>query len=101
MNKLETRYSLELERRVTAGEVVWWKYEAVTLKLAPDVRYTCDFFVMLADGSLEAHETKGFYRDDSRIKLHTAASLFPWRFWLVKEVKGGGWDYSTPYAADR
>lgn len=94
MNKLETAYSEHLEYRRFQGEVLWWKYEGVTLKLAKDTRYTPDFAVMMADGYIELHETKGFMRDDARIKLFVAAEMFPFEFVLITarpKSDGGGW----------
>jgi hypothetical protein len=94
MNRTEAAYAQTLEARKQAGEVVWWEYEGITLKLADDTRYTPDFAVMLANGEMEMHETKGFLREDAWIKLKVAARQFPFRFWLVKKVKpsdGGGW----------
>jgi hypothetical protein len=94
MNGLERAYGDLLNVRKAAGQVAEWWYEAVTLKLAPDCRYNPDFLVMLPDGSLEFHETKGFQREDSIVKLKAAAEKFPFRFVLVqKQTKkqGGGW----------
>ncbi len=93
MNKLEASYAQELERRKMEGEIEWWAYEAVTLKLADRCRYTPDFLVLLANGELECHETKGFMRDDARVKLKVAAEQFPIRFVLVRaraKRDGGG-----------
>jgi len=95
MNKTEAEYAAMLQARKTCGEILWWQYEAVTLKLADNTRYTPDFLVMLADGTLEIHETKGgFVREDGWVKLKIAAALFPFRFFLCqKRAKkaGGGW----------
>lgn len=88
MNGTERAYSVVLEARRQAGELLWWAYEVVTLKLADDTRYTPDFAVMLANGELEMHETKGFMRDDAWVKLKVAAEKFPFRFRLVKREKG-------------
>jgi hypothetical protein len=97
MNGLETRYSLLLAARLHRGEILWWKYEAMTFKLADDTRYTPDFAVLLADGEMEMHETKGpFFRDDAKVKIKVAAELFPFRFILVQALpkrEGGGWSY--------
>ena len=100
MNKTEAAYAAFLEQRRIAGEVAWWKFEALTLKLALGTRLTPDFFVMLADGSLEAHDTKGslhVYTDDAKVKMKVAASLFPFRFFVAiprARKAGGGWDIS-------
>ena len=95
MNKTEAEYAQMLEARRVSGEILWWVYEAVTLKLADNTRYTPDFLVMLADGTLEIHETKGgFIREDGWLKLKVAAGMFPFRFFLCqKQAKkaGGGW----------
>jgi hypothetical protein len=95
MNKTEAEYAQMLEARRVSGEILWWAYEAMTLKLADNTRYTPDFLVMLADGALEVHETKGgFIREDGWLKLKVAAGMFPFRFFLCqKQAKkaGGGW----------
>jgi hypothetical protein len=92
MNKREANYAIELEARKRNGEISWWGFEAVTLKLAekPDgskmkaVRYTPDFFVVLADGAMEFHETKGFAREDWIIKWKICIERYPmFRFVLV------------------
>ena len=93
MNKLETAYASRLESRKVAGEVAWYKFEGVKLRLADVTFLTVDFFVMLANGELEAHECKGFMEGDAAVKLKVAASMYPFRFYLVRaRVKrdGGG-----------
>ena len=95
MNKLEAAYAQHLDALQYAGAVIWWRYEAVGLRLADRTFYHPDFLVMMADGTLEAHETKGFMRDDANVKLKVAASAFPFVFRLVKKQKGGAWDIRT------
>lgn len=92
-NNLERAYSLVLSAQQHRSEISWWRYEGITLKLADDTRYTPDFAIMLANGEMEMHETKGFMRDDAWVKLKVAAQQFPFRFVLVKKVKGGNWDF--------
>lgn len=49
---------------------------------------------MRANGEMEAHEVKGFWTDDARVKIKVAASLFPFKFVAVKvqsQKNGGGW----------
>ena len=93
MNKLEARYAQHLDLLQRAGQVAAWRFEVVTLKLAVDVRYTPDFLVILPGGELELHETKGFLRDDARVKLRVAARMFPWFvFRLVRWGKAGAWE---------
>lgn len=94
MNKTEAAYAGHLRTLQLAGEIEWFAYEALKFKLAANTFYTPDFIVMLADGSLEAHEVKGFWEDDARVKIKVAADKFPIRFVAMKPVAkkhGGGW----------
>lgn len=94
MNKTEAAYAATLEARRHAGEVAWFKFEGIKLRLADNTFYTPDFAVMLADGVLEMHEVKGFWQDDARAKIKIAADLYPVRFIAVKvkpKKEGGGW----------
>ena len=92
MNKTETAYAEYLELQKHAGEVLWYKFEGIKLRLADNTSYTCDFAVLPSDGILEMHECKGgFWRDDARVKIKVAASLYPFRFIAVKK-KGNGWE---------
>jgi hypothetical protein len=78
MNKSEAMHARRLERRKLKGEVLQYEYEGLTFRLAPRTRYTPDFAVWLADGSLECHEVKGgIWRDDARVKIKVAARLYP------------------------
>jgi len=94
MNKTETAYAAGLAMKMHAGAVAWYKFEGVKLRLADNTFYSPDFAVMLADGSMEMHEVKGFWHDDARAKIKIAADLYPFRFIAVTvEAKknGGGW----------
>jgi len=94
MNKLEAKYSEHLEGLKQTGEVLWWKFEGIKLRLADNTFYTGDFAVQAADEVVEIHEVKGFWQDDARVKIKVAASLYPFRFFAVKPVAkkdGGGW----------
>ena len=90
MNRLEAAYGQQLELRKAAGDILWWEFEAIKLRLAPSTFYTPDFFLMLADGELQVHETKGHWEDDARVKIKMAAQLFPFRFFGVTRGKGRG-----------
>ena len=94
MNRLETEYANWLKAGQQLGQIDWFAYEAIKLRLADNTFYTPDFFVMAADGSLECHEIKGFWEDDARVKIKVAATLFPFKFVAVSKAKkadGGGW----------
>ena len=96
MNGTERSYSQRLEERRYAKDVAWFAFQALKFRLADNTFYTPDFIVMLHDGSLEAHEVKGFWEDDARVKIKVAAELFPVQFVGVtvkKKRDGGGWEY--------
>lgn len=89
MNRTEQAYALTLEARKQSGDIAWYKFEGLKLRLADKTFYTPDFFVMLANGEFEAHEVKGFWQDDARVKIKVAAENYPLKFVAVKKVKGG------------
>ncbi len=101
LNKTEVAYAETLEVRKLAGDIAWYAFEAVTLKLAFDTRYCPDFIVMRSDGQLECHEVKGrtkingkespYCMDDAKVKIKVAAEKFPFRFLMVFPLSGGGW----------
>ncbi|ASY64458.1 hypothetical protein SJ05684_c30340 [Sinorhizobium sojae CCBAU 05684] len=93
-NKTEQQYEAMLEDMRIAGDVLWYRFEGVKLRLADNTFYTPDFAVMLATGLMEMHEVKGFWQDDARVKIKVAAELYPFRFIAAvprKKKDGGGW----------
>lgn len=93
MNKTEAEYAAFLNLREKAGEIQWWKFEGLKLRLADKTFYTPDFAVMAADGVIECHEVKGHWQDDARVKIKVAASQYPFRFFAFKKRAkrdGGG-----------
>lgn len=88
MNKTEAAYAASLEARKVAGEVAWYAYEGLKFRLADKTFYTPDFAVMLGDGTLQAHEVKGFWEDDARVKIKVAASMFPIQFIAISHKRG-------------
>lgn len=93
-NKTEQAYESLLNTRLHVGEILWFKFEGLKLRLADNTFYTPDYSVMLADGMMEMHEVKGFWQDDARAKIKIAAELYPFRFLAVKpqaKKDGGGW----------
>lgn len=95
MNKSEARYEAEvLKPLLHAGEIAWYRFEGLKLRLADNTFYTPDWVLMRSDGALECHEVKGFWTDDARVKIKVAAASFPLRFIAVsvaKKADGGGW----------
>lgn len=91
MNRWESAYAQRLQLLERANELQWWKYGAITFKLADDTRYTPDFIWLTKTGELVATEVKGFRREDAFIKFKVAAAQFPWlRFEMVTK-KAGQW----------
>jgi hypothetical protein len=92
MNKTEAEYAALLEQRRRAGEVAWFKFEGVKLRLADNTFYTPDFAVMLVGGAMQMHEVKGHWMDDARAKIKIAADLYPFDFIAVRKQakKAGG-----------
>lgn len=91
MNKTEAAYGAFLEQRKASGEVLWYRFEGLKLRLADNTFYTPDFAVMLRDGSMECHEVKGFWTDDARVKIKVAAEMYPLRFLAIQRTKAH-WD---------
>lgn len=101
MNATEQKYADVLEYKRRAGEIAWWAFEPIKLRLADNTFYTPDFLVMLPGGELECHEVKATWlikgkpmaawRDDARVKIKVAAESFPFRFIAVNPTKDGGW----------
>ncbi len=97
MNQTEARYAELLQARKLAGEIVEWRFESTTFKLAADCRYTPDFEVLFADGSKEYIDAKGGGPIDpkSLVKIKCAAErLFEYRFVIEQaqaKKNGGGW----------
>jgi hypothetical protein len=88
MNGLERAYAARLELRKHAGEIEWFEFEPMRLKLADDTYYRPDFGVM-RERQLEFHECKGHMREAARVRLNVAASKFPFPFFLVKKDRTG------------
>ena len=99
MNKTEAQYDAHLAMRQRIGEILWRKFEGITLKLGEDCRFTADFAVMMADGRLELHDTKVIHRgkarphieDDALVKLRMAAETFPLTIKAVWPLANGEW----------
>jgi hypothetical protein len=91
MNGTEAAYAAHLGLRQLAGEIVGWKYEAVKLRIGEGCTYCPDFIVWLPDRTSEAHECKGFERDDSIVKFKAAAEMFPWMTFRMFKRRGQAW----------
>lgn len=97
MNKCEQRYEDEvLKPALHSGDVAWYKFEAIKLRLADRTFLTVDFAVLPRSGVMELHDVKGarmIYMEDAKVKMKVAAELFPFVFKVAFAPKRGmPWD---------
>lgn len=76
-SKFEASYAQQLHARKAAGEVIGW-LEQVPLHLPGGVRYTIDFLVFLADGTVQPVETKGAETEAWKVRHAVASEVYPW-----------------------
>lgn len=98
MNKLESRYAVDLDVQKRSGIVKDWKFEPVKFCIADGLKrawYTPDFLVLYDDGTCVFEELKGFWREAARLRIKVVAAQFPmFRFRSRQPRKakdGGGW----------
>jgi hypothetical protein len=105
MNPNEAAYNRYLTDLQAAGQIQWFKFEGYKFKLADNTTYTPDFAVMLNDGTLEFHDTKGrttkkraggkvetyWCMEDAKIKMKVVADIYPHPFRAVWLSKDGSW----------
>lgn len=96
MNKTEAAYADYLEQQLSAGQLLWWKFEALKLRLAANTFYTPDFLVMKKNREIQLCEVKGYWMDDARVKIKVASEMYPFfQFTAVRpraKKNGGGWE---------
>lgn len=102
MNNLEAEYATMLEVQKRQGLIFWYGFEAITLKIGERCKYTPDFALVTHDGDLRFIEIKGtkakrsgngktyYAKDDSIVKIKTAAAQFPC-FHFELKWKDGSW----------
>lgn len=90
MNKTEAKYADELALRQKVGEVQWWAFEPMSLKLADGASYKPDFGVLLADSTFEFVEIKGeHWREAARVRIKVATKTYwMFRFRAVQYKRG-------------
>lgn len=94
MNKTEAKYAGHLESLKICGEIQYYAFDSMKFRLADKTFYSPDFIVLRSTGELEAHEVKGHWEDDARVKIKVAASMHPVPFVAVKwNEKNNCWDY--------
>lgn len=93
MTELEKRRARVLDEMIEAGQIQEYHFEAITLVLAKDLRYTPDFMVVDNVGNTIFDEVKPANwrnipnQDKSTAKLKMAADKFPFMFRRVVETK--------------
>ncbi len=93
MNKTERKYNDYLESKRMKGEILWFKFDCINLRLAEKTFYKPDFFVLTSDFELQVHEVKGHWEDDALVKIKVAAELYPFSFKSVHwNTKNNAWD---------
>lgn len=101
MNKTETSYGQYLDLLKLDGEVIWWGFEALKLRIGDNCWYSPDFLVMYSDNHLELHDTKApkghpgaqTYRaeDDAIVKARSTGANFPVPMYFVWREHTGDW----------
>lgn len=107
MNRTEERYAAHLRDRQMVGEIRWFFFEAIKLRLADNTFYTPDFLVVDNALALEAHEVKTEWgtgrpgwQEDARVKIKVAAEIFPLRFMAATYMRDGHWEFEE-FGKDR
>lgn len=97
-NKTEQAYEDQyLKPCLHAGEILWYRFEGIKLRLADNTFLTVDYAVLRRDGLLEMVDVKGgprVFTEDARVKMKVAAETYPFMFSVVYPVSkkdGGGW----------
>ena len=104
MNKTEAAYAEVLDASYRTNAIAWYGFEAITLKLGPDCRWTPDFLVIDMDGYIEFHEVKAGYvnasgkvvarvEDDAAVKLRLAPGQFPFFRFRLAWLYRGTWEW--------
>jgi hypothetical protein len=93
LNKTESAYAGYLDARKIDGDILWWRFEPMKLRLADGAYYRPDFGVLTHERLFEFREVKGFWREAARVRIKVAAEIFPFfKFIAIKRAKTGGWE---------
>lgn len=91
MNKLEQRYSSQLEALRLCGDIQFWLYESCKLRIAVATFYTPDFIIIDNDGQVILDDVKGFAEDDAVVKIKVAASKYPYFLFRLVTFNNNRW----------
>lgn len=97
MNKLETRYSEQLEMLKRSGNIIDWRFNSIRFRLADGLWYKPDFFITKST-HFEVHEVKGSWKAknqrDAKTRLKACAERYQEFKWLVVQWdRKFGWKY--------
>lgn len=97
-NRTEAAYESDvLKPAMIAGDVLWYRFEGIKLRLADNTFLTVDYAVLPASGVLELHDVKGspaIFSEDAKVKMKVAAEAYPFVFKVCfprPKKDGGGW----------
>jgi ribosomal protein S27AE len=104
MNKTERKYKAYLETLKAAGEILFYRFEAIKVRLGNNCFWTPDFLVVDKEGFVELHDSKAFWKskgrvhieDDARVKMVvTASEEFPVFTVVAVWEQDGKWHKKT------
>jgi hypothetical protein len=76
-------------------EILWYAFEPMRFKLGDGSWYKPDFGVHNIDFSMTFYEVKGFWREASRVRIKTAATLYPFFKFIAARKEGPTWGFET------
>jgi len=92
MNATESRYAEVLEAKRLNGEILWWQFEPMRLRIGNNWKttYTPDFMAVLPSGEIELVDVKGSgpWEEDARVKIKCASRLYPMFHWVAEKWRG-------------
>lgn len=104
-NKTEAAYAQHLELLRIAGDILYYGFEVVKVKVGHDCWLTPDFLIMNRDGSLALHDTKGatktkgkqpeetyYAEEDAVVKARSVGAGFPIPMFFVFRRHDGEWE---------
>lgn len=94
-NRTEQAYENVLKTMLISGEILWYSFDSIKLRLANNTFLSVDFFILTKDFKLQAVDVKGslaIITDDAKVKMKVAAEKFPWEFFyaIPKPKREGG-----------
>ncbi len=94
MNRLESRFAAELAAWKATGQIEWWGYESLKLRLAKGAWFKPDFLVIDEFGKFIIYETKGFMRESANVRIKVAAETYRFFKFIVVRLVKGQWQYT-------